>query len=465
MIVIIILLAPRVQYPVDRDQWISYSLCNNRLWTKRAIHHPADIAPFHGAIVYGLESSHYACQLEGIQFETGLERFIDPTDFLRDPGYFYHLPPAAKYPPAPRAPGAHINTLHLLQTLALNPDGTHMYSYNVTWDEVLEIPQPHGEPLLLNTPFKPSDVIWIISTRDLLPDEELLLDYGDEYVLPLPHNWRDLVTALPQHLPREVEERLMNMLGHDFRSLPPLQTSLQSEVHTGPDSSPQDSHTDLPTPPKRHLGKEFRSDSKNAVREEIDHVICGGDPVGLPPHPSTMDFPSARVLRYTCSCLRLVNALPSHEPGTPADQLLNQRRTGQSPHKAVASAPTGGGARYLGQAFRSALKNAVEPSFRPYPHLSTSSAGEDHALVVILGPTYRMTPDTPLSDVMLGAPSEEEWVSADQSHLLAPSARVLGQEYRSDRKNAVEPTHPDFPMIFLSHATQDGYAHAFTPPQ
>jgi hypothetical protein len=29
MIVIIILLAPRVQYPVDRDQWISYSLCNN----------------------------------------------------------------------------------------------------------------------------------------------------------------------------------------------------------------------------------------------------------------------------------------------------------------------------------------------------------------------------------------------------------------------------------------------------
>jgi hypothetical protein len=30
MIVIIILLALRVQYPVDRDQWISYSLCNKQ---------------------------------------------------------------------------------------------------------------------------------------------------------------------------------------------------------------------------------------------------------------------------------------------------------------------------------------------------------------------------------------------------------------------------------------------------
>jgi hypothetical protein len=202
----------------------------------------------------------------------------------------------------------HINTLHLLQTLALNPDGTHMYSFNVTWDEVLEIPQPHGEPLLLNTPFKPSDVIWIISTRDLLPDEELLLDYGDEYVLPLPRNWRDLVTALPQYLPLDVEERLKSMLGHDFRSLLPLQTSIQSGVHMDPDSSPHDPHTDLPTPPKRHLGKEFRSDSKNAVQEKIEHVIQWGDPhepVGLPPYSSITDPPP----RQECPGLRAADSV------------------------------------------------------------------------------------------------------------------------------------------------------------
>jgi hypothetical protein len=182
-------------------------------WTKCPIRHPAYITPFSGRLTYGLESSLYACQLEGIHPVTEEERFIDPTQYLRDPGYFYHLPLGSTYPPAPRAPGAHINTLHLLQVWARNPDGTNMYSFNVTWDEIKEIPQEKGEPLILNTPLKPTDVIWIVSIRDMQEQEELLLDYGEEYTLPLPANWRTLIRALPAALPWRIEERLVDALG------------------------------------------------------------------------------------------------------------------------------------------------------------------------------------------------------------------------------------------------------------
>ena len=262
-------------------------------WTKCLIKHPAYITPFTGQLAYGLESSLYACQLEGIHPQTDEERFIEPTHHLWDPGYFYYLPPGTNYPPAPRAPGAHINTLHPLQVWALNPDGSNMFAFNVTWDEIKEVPQQRGDPIILNTPHKPTDVIWIVSTRDIEDQEELLLDYGDEYVLPLPTNWKDLIRALPPVLPGRVEQQLEEILGRDFRTAP-----------------------DLPGP---------------------DRIVSGSN--------------------------------------------------------------------------------------------------------------------------------EQAKEYADQSHRVSPPAQVLGKEYRSDRKNAVEPTHPDLPLIFLSSTTENGFAHAFIPPQ
>jgi hypothetical protein len=165
-----------------------------------------------------------------------------------------------------------------------------MYSFNVTWDEIKEIPQEKGEPLILNTPLKPTDVIWIVSIRDMQEQEELLLDYGEEYTLPRPANWRTLIRALPAALPWRIEERRVVILGPNYRAIPdvPLSDGMSGAPSVEMRNSADQSH--LLAPSARVLGKDYRSDRKNAVE---------------PTHPPRLphDIPLSRYPRWVCPCV------------------------------------------------------------------------------------------------------------------------------------------------------------------